>query len=213
MSPSGGTATVTPNDELTRSLDLMKRAQGGDDAALNRLVERYYDRVRPIVRARLGERLRRRVDSGDILQNTFATVVRTYDRFDVNDEASLIAWMSRIAENQILDEHDRQSAKKRRAEREVELDAGASDDRAVDPSSPANGPGESVERRERDELLEEALGELSELYRELILLRDYMGFSWEEVASRTGRPTAAAARMMHATARIELGKLLRQRGV
>lgn len=200
------------NDELTRSLDLMKRAQGGDDGALDRLIGRYYDRVRPIVRARLGARLRRRVDSGDILQNTFATVLRTFDKFEVNDEASLIAWMAKIAERQILDEHDRQSAKKRRPDREVELDAASPGERAIDPPSPSLGPGHAIEAREQNERLEDALSRLPELYRELVLLRDYAGYSWEQVAELTGRPSAAAARMMHASARIELGKLLRDGG-
>ena len=195
-------------DDITRSLDLLRRAQDGDGAALNDLIGRYYDRVRPIVRARLGAGLRRRVDSGDILQNTFATVLKTYDRFEVNDEASLISWMAKIAERQILDEHDRQHAKKRRSDREVELDA-SGDEPRVDLPAPGAMPDESVERREQSAILEDALGDLPDLYRELILLRDYAGYSWDQVAELTERPSAAAARMMHAQARIELGKIVR----
>ena len=52
-----------------------------------------------------------------------------------------------------------------------------------------------------------------EQYRELILLRNYAGASWESVAEETNRPSAAAARMMHARAVVELGKLLREAGV
>ena len=196
-------------DDITRSLDLLKRAQGGDGAALNDLIGRYYDRVRPIVRARLGAGLRRRLDSGDILQNTFETVLKTYDRFEVSDEASLISWMAKIAERQILDEHDRQQAKKRRADREVELDAGAAGESKIDPAAPGGGPDDSVERREQNSILEDALAELPDLYRELILLRDYAGYAWDQVAELTERPSAAAARMMHAQARIELGKIVR----
>ena len=86
-------------DDLTLSLDLMRQAQEGDEAALNRLLTRYYDRVRPIVRARLGKRLRRHVDSGDILQETFETACRTFSRFDVTDEASLIGWLADLGVN------------------------------------------------------------------------------------------------------------------
>ena len=57
------------------------------------------------------------------------------------------------------------------------------------------------------------LERLPEEYRELILLRNYAGASWESVAEETGRPSAAAARMMHARALVELGKLVRAAGV
>jgi RNA polymerase sigma-70 factor (ECF subfamily) len=198
--------------DVTRSLDLMRKAQGGDGDALNRLIARYYDRVRPIVRARLGSRLRRRVDSGDILQQTFETVCRTFDRFEVEDEASLIGWLAQIAERQIHDEHDRQVARKRSPELEVELDAaGESGPAGAHPTTQGGAPDAPLIRREEAEILEDCLGDLSELYRELILLRDYAGHSWEEVARLTGRPSAAAARMMHAQARIELGQRVQAR--
>ena len=48
---------------------------------------------------------------------------------------------------------------------------------------------------------------------ELILLRDYAGSSWEEIAAEVDAPSAAAARMMHARALAKLGALLRARGL
>jgi DNA-directed RNA polymerase specialized sigma24 family protein len=89
-------------DDITQSLDLVLRAQGGDQASLNRLCERYYDRVRRIVRLRLGSRLRESVDSGDILQETFLAAVRSIENFEMREEASLINWLSRLAERQII---------------------------------------------------------------------------------------------------------------
>lgn len=202
------------SDQLTRSLDLMRKAQSGDGDALNRLMGRYYGRVRPIVRARIGPHLRRRIDSGDILQQVFVTAFRTYDRFEVTDEASLIGWLARIAERQIHDELDRQAAQKREAGREVALQAGsASAPSTIDLPDPAGRPEESAEQREQARIVEEELAELPELYRELILLRDYQGASWEHVAKETLRPSAAAARMMHGQARVELGKRVKARGL
>jgi len=199
-------------DDLTRSLDLMRKAQAGDGDALNRLIARYYERVRPIVRARLGARLRRRIDSGDIIQQTFAAVLKCYDRFDVQNEASLIGWLAKIAERQIHDEHDRQSARKRAPEQEVELDASsawASGEKLE--GSRSELPEAPLILDEETRVLEDCLAQLPELYRELVLLRDYAGHSWEDVAKLTGRPSAAAARMMHAQARVELGSLVQAR--
>src|SRR6266850_3254063 len=115
------------SDEITQSLDLVLRAQHGDSAALNRLCERYYDRVRRIVRLRLGPRLRERVDSGDILQETFIAAVRSLESFEMREEASLINWLSRLAERQIIAAADFHGAKKRdqRRNQSIEGQGGA----------------------------------------------------------------------------------------
>jgi len=199
-------------DGMTRSLDLMRAAQQGDGDALNRLLQRYYDRVRRVVRARLGQHLRRRVDSGDILQEVFVTAVRTYDRFEVCDEASLIGWLATITERQIHDASDRQQAAKRDAGREVELDATKQGEgRAMQLADATPAPFEHLAQLEDAALVDRCLAELPALYRELILHRDYMGASWEQVAKATHRPSPAAARMMHGQALIELSKLVKQR--
>ena len=100
--PPGDSPREDPSVDLTVSLDLVRRAQGGDDQALNKLVERYYDRVRRIVRLRLGNNLRECVDSADILQNTFIAAVQSFQAFEMREEASLINWLSRLAQHQII---------------------------------------------------------------------------------------------------------------
>ena len=62
-------------------------------------------------------------------------------------------------------------------------------------------------------LLEQCVAELSEEYKELIILREYAGASWDEIARETGRPSPDAARMMHGKAMLELSKLLKERGL
>ena len=47
-------------DEFGVTINLVHRAQNGDGEALDRLIGRYYERVRRIVRLRLGPRLRGR---------------------------------------------------------------------------------------------------------------------------------------------------------
>jgi DNA-directed RNA polymerase specialized sigma24 family protein len=77
----------------------------------------------------------------------------------------------------------------------------------------ATAPLERLSENEQVAIVENCIRQLSEEYRELIILRDYAGASWESVAAQTGRPSAAAARMMHARALVELGKHVRQHGV
>jgi RNA polymerase sigma-70 factor (ECF subfamily) len=202
-------------EDITQSLDLVLKAQDGDSQALNRLFERYYERVRRIVRLRLGARLRESVDSGDILQETFTAAVRSFENFEMREEASLINWLSRLAERQIIAAADYHGAKKRDQRRSVSLHGGGSATASLSVAFPdeTTAPLEKLANHEETGIVERCLDELPEEYRELIVLRNYAGASWEAVAEETGRPSAAAARMMHARAMIELGKLVRAAGV
>lgn len=205
------------DEDITHSLDLVLKAQEGDQQALNRLFERYYERVRRIVRLRLGSRLRESVDSGDILQETFIAAVRSFGNFEMREEASLINWLSRLAERQIIAAADYHGAKKRDQRRNVPLGGSAVDTASV--HVPLSYPDDTTQPLEKLALSEESgivercLDNLPEEYRELIVLRNFAGASWDSVAEETGRPSAAAARMMHARAMIELGKLVRAAGV
>lgn len=211
---SGDGSDSTP--DLTVSFELVKQAQEGKAEALNRLFERYYERVRRIVRLRIGTLLRSRLDSADILQETFIQAIRSFDRFEMRDEASLINWLSKIAEHQIIAQADRFGAKKRDIRRERPMPAADGDDSTsgtpYEPPDSSSGPLDKLRRKELQEIVEEAIGELPEEYRELIILRNYAGASWALVAEQTGRPSEAAARMMHARAMIDLGRLVRDRG-
>jgi RNA polymerase sigma-70 factor (ECF subfamily) len=205
------------SDEVTQSLDLVLRAQAGDRDALNRLFTRYYERVRRVVRLRLGSKLRESMESGDILQDTFHQAVRSFENFEMRDEASLIHWLARLAERQIIAAADFHGAKKRDHGRDVAwTDAGAgsrSGSVAIEHADGSTAVLERLASLEQEALLERALERLPADYRELIIQRNYEGASWEAIAETMGRPSAAAARMMHARALIEIGKILREAGL
>lgn len=197
--------------DLTRTAELIRSAQGGDTEALNRLIARYYERVRRIVTLRLGPRLRKRLETSDILQETFIAAMRTFDQFEMRDEGAFIHWLSRIAEHQIRDAADYHTAKKRDTAREVSLnfEDSSGDSVGIDPEASGLMPVDALSRAEQDTLVDRCLSELPEQYRELIILRDYEGLSWDDVARETGRPSPDAARMQHATAMVNLAKRVR----
>lgn len=190
---------------------LVERAQEGDTDSLNRLLERYLHRVRTIVRTRMGSRLRRWNDSGDVIQQTFIDAVRRLDSFEMRNDAALINWLAKIAENKLRDLADNLKAEKRRDDLDVSLeDLGSRSDQAggFDVPSDAAAPIEVMAENEEQALLEHAMAALDEEYRELILLRDYMGHSWAEVAEQTGGSSSDAVRMRYATARARLAILV-----
>jgi len=202
-------------DDIGLTLQLVRRVQGGDRAALQPLFERYYERVRRIVRVRLGAPLRRRLDSGDIVQETFLAALQGFGRFDLRDEAALIHWLSVLAENRIRDAADFHGAGKRAAGREVPL--GVTDRSGsvrIEPAAagPGPGPAENVAHDEQVERLEAALSALPADLREIVLLRDYAGMSWDDIAARVGRPSPDAARMAHGKALLQLAARMREHG-
>ena len=199
-------------DDIGMTLQLVRRIQAGDQQALQPLFERYYDRVQRIVRVRLGAPLRSRLDSGDIVQETFLAALQNFDRFELRDEAALIHWLSVLAENRIRDAADYHDADKRASRHEVPLQApGRSGTVRIDLPASATGPVERVARDEQVERLEEALSELPEELREIVLLRDYAGMEWKDIAARVGRPSADAARMAHGKALLLMADRMRKR--
>jgi RNA polymerase sigma-70 factor (ECF subfamily) len=207
-----------PNLDLTQSLDLVRSAQNGDSGALNLLFERYYERVRRVVRMRLGHKLRQEMDSGDILQETFLAAAKAFDKYEVREEAALINWLAKLAENQIIRAADYHGAQKRNQDRRMHIQSlsgsgNMSDTQSYQLPGDVPKPDDQVAGIEEEELLERCVSELDDEYRELIILREYAGASWEEIARETGRPSSDAARMMHGKAMLELSKLLKEKGV
>ena len=207
-----------PNLDLTQSLDLVRCAQNGDAGALNLLFERYYERVRRVVRMRLGHKLRQEMDSGDILQETFLAAAKAFDKYEVREEAALINWLAKLAENQIIRAADYHGAQKRNQDRRMHIQSlsgsgNMSDTQSYQLPGDVPKPDDQVAGIEEEELLERCVSELDDECRELIILREYAGASWEEIARETGRPSSDAARMMHGKAMLELSKLLKEKGV
>ncbi len=196
------------------TIDLVREAQSGQSDARDELFKRYSDRVLGIVRARIGPRLRRNVESGDIAQEALIEALQSLDRFETRGESSLIRWLATIVQNRISARAKYFGAERRSSAREIALDGlGNEHESSIDPPARVNTPSLEVRNAEEQGLVEECLHELPENYRELILMRDYAGSSWEEVAESIGSASPDAARMMHTRARTQLGKLLQSRGV
>jgi RNA polymerase sigma-70 factor, ECF subfamily len=198
--------------DLASTISLVRLAQDGDQVALERLFARYYDRVRRIVRARLGGELRLEVESTDILQETFIAAIESFDRFELREEAGVISWLAAIAENRIRVHLRRIHAAKRDRRRQTALqslrDSVTSGALQLEPAASITMPGSALVREEDHLRLEEALTSLKKEYRDVILERDYAGGSWDSVAGRIASPSADAARMLHARAIVELSAMM-----
>ncbi|MFT5477196.1 MAG: RNA polymerase sigma-70 factor (ECF subfamily) [Planctomycetota bacterium] len=199
---------------LNESLDLVRRAQDDDTEALNQLFQRYYERVHRIARIRMGALVRRAMEPCDIVNETYIVAARKLGDFVPQDQASIINWLARIAERQIRDAHRKITAKKRDIRRQQDLDRPTQGESLnLAGVIPNEGPSPStiVANAELKEIYDACVESLSEEHRELILLREYAGASWETICEDLGRPNPHAAQQMYHRAQVKLAGILRAR--
>lgn len=191
------------------SMDLVRRAQGGDRESYERLFARYFPRVLAIVRARLGAKLRTRIESVDLAQAAMVQAIQSLPNFEPREDAHLIGWFAAIVENRIRDARRRAEVRAPEFAAVVDhvSDSIASDRLRIDPDSPESRPLSKVLRSEEAERLVQALQALPEAQRELVLRRVLQGESWQEISTALEYSSPDAARMAYARARVALGKL------
>jgi RNA polymerase sigma-70 factor (subfamily 1) len=191
---------------LGRSVELVHDFQAGNELALNELFERYQERVRRIVRIRLGPELRRYLDEDDIVQEVFISAARHIGDFVPKGHSSILYWLSAITENRIRDKARYYSSAKRDGHAEVRLSLSASEPGGTpEPASHAPSPSQQNIFVEIGQIVDDALAQLEPAaYREVILCRDYYGSSWEEVCESLERKTTAAAQELYRRAHAKL---------
>jgi RNA polymerase sigma-70 factor (ECF subfamily) len=175
------------------SEDVIRAAKTGSTRELDRLYERYAPRVLSYIRMRMGQSLRQRLESRDILQATLLKSFQHLGEFRGTDGRSLVAWLARIADREIADRADYHHRQRRDAGQEASLDDHS--DLAVRVRSVLS----QVILDERIGTLEAAMDSLSEVHRQVILLRKFEELSFAEIARRLGK-SEDASRMLFARA-------------
>ncbi len=180
------------------SLELVRRIQGGDRAALDDLYRRYRDPLLFAIRARLGAQLRGRLESEDVLHSVFKDALSDIQRFEPRGTGSLAHWLHVCVLNKIRSKAEHFGADKR---------AGAVPltDTVAEGQPPAIDLGYLDD--ERWGRLERALNRLDDEVRETVLLRSVEGLSNEETARILGK-TPAATSKLYTRALARLGVLL-----
>jgi RNA polymerase sigma-70 factor (ECF subfamily) len=155
--------------------------------------------------------MRRKVESWDIVQEVMIDAIRNLNAFSFRTEGAFLNYLNRVVENRIRDEADRWAAQKRRPDHEIPLDAACSPESAnpLQISDPAPTPSKAVVLTEDLARLEEAIAQLPDECRELIIATKLEGRSYKEIADDMGK-TADAVRMQVSRAMIALGKVFRQ---
>jgi RNA polymerase sigma-70 factor (ECF subfamily) len=162
--------------------ELIRRHQAGQPAAFDALFERYKDYVYRIAYMTL----RNSHDAEEATQETFLDVLRGLKRYDVEGAARFETWLYRVTVNRCktrlrrkqLPSADWDEMTERLERMDVEPDAS---DGTMAGSVDAE-PEQVTLRREQSALLWAAVNELSDVHREVVLLRYGQEFSYEEIA-------------------------------
>ena len=172
-------ASAEDRFEGSARAQFLERLRSGDALAFNRLVEERHGDIYALL-YRLTEDPE---EARDLTQETFLQAFRNIAGF--RGDADLRTWLYRIAVNQARNRW--RWWKRRRRDKTVSLDAPTSDENDTPLSAGlvnegASDPEQQALARERERALLSALSTLSRPYREVIVLRDIEGMSYEEVA-------------------------------
>ena len=151
--------------------EMIVRLQKGDEAAFEEFVTAYEKQVYRLALRQLGNPH----DAQDAAQEVFLRAYRGIGRFRA--DAKLSTWVFQIAMNVCIDMVRRQSRRP-----VVSLTQGDDEESMIDLPDESYAPEPIYERRALREEVQSALKRLSPEHREIIVLRDITGLSYEEIA-------------------------------
>jgi RNA polymerase sigma-70 factor, ECF subfamily len=203
-----GSIMAEPSDQTEEVV--LRRAAGGDEAALAELFGRYRTRLRQMVRLRLDRRLQGRVDPSDVLQEAYLDVADQLPHYLRKPEMSFFLWLRLVTGQRLMRLHRQHlGAQMRDAGKEVSLYRGALP-QASSVSLAAHLLGrmttasQAIARAEIQLQLQSALNGMDPIDREVIALRHFEELSNAEAAAVLGiDPPAASKRYVRAMKRLQ----------
>ena len=147
----------------------------GDPRAFGKIVARYQVRLLNFVYRMIGDRER----AEDLVQEAFLRVYRHLDRFDRGRKFS--TWIYTIASNLAKNEL-RNRSRSPLVTMEQARPRDEEDQRPIDFEDHASRPDDLYERRNLKALVDQTVARLSSHHREVFVLRELEGKSYEEIA-------------------------------
>ncbi len=175
---------------------LIEQSLAGRSEAFGELVVRYQDRLYNTLVKVLGSH----DDARDAAQDAFVQAFQKLSSFQGN--SAFYSWLFRIAVNAAIS----QKRKSKRFPQSVEAARDKSGAEPVDPH-PEGRPGHAMETAERQQLVRDALAQLPDEYRTVLVLKEIEGLRYEEIAEAVGCPIGTVRSRIH-RARQELREKL-----
>jgi RNA polymerase sigma-70 factor, ECF subfamily len=151
----------------------------GEERAFQELVERYQTRLLNFIFRTIGDRER----AEDLVQEVFIRVYRHIHRFDRSKKFS--TWVYTIASNLAKNELRNRSRNPLVLFQTMKGAAREDDDRPLQFEDTTARPDDLYRKRHLRELVEETVAQLPEHHRQVFVLRELEGKSYEEIAEIT----------------------------
>ena len=183
----------------TDDLTLVKRVRSGDQRAFKLLVERYQRKIYSVA---LGM-VRDREEAMDVSQEAFVKVYKYLDHF--KGDASFYTWLYRITVNICIDVIRKRGGRSEMLEfdESIQMDTNEANLGALGTRLGTN-PQKSALRKELAEKIQEALAQVPEKHRAILLLREVEGMSYEDLARTLEIPKGTVmSRLFHARAKVQ----------
>ena len=181
---------------------LLRRLRDRDEAAFRELLEAHRDRVYNITFRMLGNR----AEAEDVAQEVFITVFKTIDTF--REEAKFSTWLYRVTVNHCKNRIKYLSRRHDRDRDELDDTTSSGVNGTIGAPLPA-APDHALAGAQMEKLLQEAIANLDEDQREVVVLRDVEDLSIEEICEITGLPDGTVKSRLH-RARLVLRKKLQR---
>ncbi len=176
--PQSAGAAVRENLRRLDDAGVVTSFLGGEERAFQELVDRYQTRLLNFIYRTVGDRER----AEDLVQEVFIRVYRHIHRFDRTRKFS--TWIYTIASNLAKNELRNRSRNPLVLFQSLRS-AWQDDDRPLQFEDPANRPDDLYRKRHLRELVDASVGKLPEHHRQVFILRELEGKSYEEIAEIT----------------------------
>jgi len=178
-----------------------------DRSRLDEWLSVHRDRLRAMVAMRLDPRLVGRIDPSDVIQEAFLEAAQRYPEYCRNPNLSPYLWLRFLTMQRLLILHRRHTQSKNRdAAREVRLEDAPEisvDGLARCLADSSTSPSGRAARADEVARLQQALGTLEPLDREILALRHFEQLTNREAADVLGiRPGTASQRYFRAVERL-----------
>jgi RNA polymerase sigma-70 factor (ECF subfamily) len=202
-----------PSADSAETRALLQQAVAGDCTAFEQLFARYQQELHDFIGRRLDPRLRSRIDPSDVVQETQLEVFRRLADFLGRQPMPFRLWLHKLGYERLLMLHRRHIAAARRTVgREEPLPDRSSILLAKRLMAPGSTPSRQFDRRERARRVREVIAQLPEPDRDVLVMRDLDGLSYQEVSCFLDIDSSTA-RKRHGRALVRLHHLLAAAGL
>lgn len=170
------TDCAATEDDGPPDAELVQLSQSGDLDAFDRLVIRHRGRIYALIM----NMIHNDADAWDLTQDTFVKAWKALPKFEAR--ANFFTWLYRICHNVTYDWLRKRSNKIQKAEFDDRIEATSMEASAPTTPRAALAPDAHAERNELRQRIDDAINQLSPEHREVILLKEVEGLSYQEIA-------------------------------